>query len=122
MPSEWAEKKATELLKRLVPLRESDKSPEQAFTHAAVAAALDEVVERSHTARREEKDHYMNIADEALKKLATVTAERDRLLAANRYHHCDTHGDNPYGWGCPDCVREMREQLAKKRIDDEAPL
>jgi len=38
-----------------------------------------------------------------------VTAE---CKPAPRWWRCDTHGPaHPTAWGCPECVREMREEL-----------
>jgi hypothetical protein len=32
----------------------------------------------------------------------------------SRLHYCSTHGQQPENaWGCPECVREMRQQLAQ---------
>ena len=34
-----------------------------------------------------------------------------------RLRHCPTHGQQgPEAWGCPECVRELREELATARI------
>ena len=33
-----------------------------------------------------------------------------------RLRHCPTHGQQgPEAWGCPECVRELREELATTR-------
>ncbi len=33
-----------------------------------------------------------------------------------RWWHCDTHGPgNHTAWGCPECVRELREEVRKLR-------
>jgi hypothetical protein len=33
---------------------------------------------------------------------------------SNRLRYCDVHGQQPENaWGCPECVREMRQQLAQ---------
>ena len=38
----------------------------------------------------------------------------DEDLASNRLRFCPAHGQQPANaWGCPECVREMREQLAQ---------
>lgn len=35
---------------------------------------------------------------------------------APRWWHCDTHGPgNHRAWGCPECVREMRGEIAELR-------
>ena len=37
----------------------------------------------------------------------------DQPETPSRLHHCPTHGQQPdNAWGCPECVREMRQQLA----------
>jgi hypothetical protein len=36
----------------------------------------------------------------------------DELPPVPRWWHCDTHGPgNHTAWGCPECVREMREEI-----------
>ena len=46
-------------------------------------------------------------------------AWRDRAALAqpetpSRLHYCPTHGQQPENaWGCPECVREMRQQLSQ---------
>jgi len=38
----------------------------------------------------------------------------------SRLHYCDVHGQQPENaWGCPECVREMRHQLAQ--LEGEGP-
>ena len=35
---------------------------------------------------------------------------------APKWWHCDTHGPGTHAaWGCPECVREMRAELAASR-------
>ena len=47
--------------------------------------------------------------------LANV-GSNDGLGVAPRWWHCDTHGPgNHTAWGCPECVREMRCELANFR-------
>jgi hypothetical protein len=39
-----------------------------------------------------------------------------RLGPAPRWWHCDTHGPGTRSaWGCPECVREMRGDVARMR-------
>ena len=48
---------------------------------------------------------------------AVLTRARAALAqpeTPSRLHHCPTHGQQPENaWGCPECVREMRQQLAQ---------
>jgi len=47
---------------------------------------------------------------------AAMTRARALLAEAQpaRLRHCDVHGQQPdNAWGCPECVREMRQQLAQ---------
>ena len=38
----------------------------------------------------------------------------DQPEPPSRLRHCSTHGQQPENaWGCPECVREMRQQLAQ---------
>lgn len=40
---------------------------------------------------------------------------RRRRSVPARLRHCPTHGQQPENaWGCPDCVRELREELARQ--------
>lgn len=40
---------------------------------------------------------------------------------APRWWHCDTHGPgNATAWGCPECVREMRAELATLKEREKA--
>ena len=53
------------------------------------------------------------LADEA-------RAALDQPEPPSRLRHCPTHGQQPENaWGCPECVREMRQQLAQP--DPEGP-
>ena len=42
-----------------------------------------------------------------------VAAERERQTKPPKWWTCPTHGDaKATAWGCPECVREMRDELA----------
>jgi len=42
------------------------------------------------------------------------SALSEGLGPAPRWWHCDTHGPGNYAaWGCPECVREMRGEIAQ---------
>ncbi len=53
----------------------------------------------------------------------TITArdsEIERLRAVPKWWHCDTHGAGTHAaWGCPECVRELREEVEALRKDAE---
>ena len=47
----------------------------------------------------------------------TIAAERERQTTPPTWWTCQTHGDaQPNAWGCPECVREMRDELAALRL------
>jgi hypothetical protein len=50
--------------------------------------------------------------DQAAQPLGVSSSEG--LGPAPRWWHCDTHGPGNYAaWGCPECVREMRGEIAR---------
>jgi hypothetical protein len=53
-------------------------------------------------------DLYSDLLAEAAARALLAEAQPARL------RYCDVHGQQPdNAWGCPECVREMRQQLAK---------
>lgn len=45
---------------------------------------------------------------------ARTTLAQPEPEPSARLRHCDVHGQQPANaWGCPECVREMRQQLAQ---------
>jgi hypothetical protein len=53
-------------------------------------------------------DLYSELLAEAAARALLAEAQPARL------RYCDVHGQQPdNAWGCPECVREMRQQLAK---------
>ena len=46
--------------------------------------------------------------------MANARTALDQPEPPSRLRHCPTHGQQPENaWGCPECVREMRQQLAQ---------
>jgi len=59
---------------------------------------------RVHGRYREEADAKWN------------TRTHDATLHAPIWWYCDTHGHgNKTSWGCPECVREMRDEIKRLR-------
>ena len=55
--------------------------------------------------------------------LPANVGSNDGLGVAPRWWHCDTHGPgNHTAWGCPECVREMRGEIARLRAELEVSL
>lgn len=47
-------------------------------------------------------------------RIAELEAEVARLKAKPTWKTCDIHGDgNAFTWGCPECVRELRKEVAR---------
>lgn len=58
-------------------------------------------------------------ADKSRQPLGVGSSEG--LGPAPRWWHCDTHGPGTRSaWGCPECVREMRADLATLRAREKA--
>lgn len=52
---------------------------------------------------------------EACALLESLADEVDRLRELLRgLHRCDSHDDVSNAWGCPDCVRELRDEVKTK--------
>ena len=48
--------------------------------------------------------------------LGPVQRQVRPVADAPRWWHCDTHGPgNASAWGCPECVRDMRGEIARMR-------
>ena len=61
----------------------------------------------------------MNNEDPADQMRETIAAERERQTKPPKWWTCPTHGDaQPNAWGCPECVREMRDELAAMQGHD----
>lgn len=58
-----------------------------------------------------------NNEDPADQMRETIAAERERQTTPPTWWTCPTHGDaQPNAWGCPECAREMRDELAALRL------
>lgn len=54
---------------------------------------------------------------------AVIAADRAGRAAPARLRHCPTHGQQPpEAWGCPECLRELREELAAARLQQQQPV
>ena len=66
------------------------------------------------TIRRLEKENQelsQALGDSAVELLTLL--QRVSVLRSSRLRHCPTHGQQPdNAWGCPECVRELRADLA----------
>lgn len=86
---------------------------ERAETAEAKVVRLTELANAQAAADTAMLDKVEPILQQAQVLAKMRTAEVERLRRALTWHHCDTHSDiDPVAWGCPECVRELRLEVA----------
>jgi hypothetical protein len=81
-----------------------------ADTFRALCAELADSVELLLEMRS--NDRPMRVTEDRLARARAALAQPEPKTSRLRY--CDVHGQQPENaWGCPECVREMRHQLAQ---------
>ena len=80
----------------------------------ALCAELAETLAEEYGVQREFDSGDPLLGSGAIELLSRVRTALDQPEPPSRLRHCPTHGQQPENaWGCPECVREMRQQLAQ---------
>jgi hypothetical protein len=97
-------------------------TPFQAFTRWLTPWRTIRRLEAEVVRLKEQTDQRAQISNELAKmhgrqreELATAQA-KNAAYESSRLRNCPTHGQQPPNdWGCPECVRELRGELATAR-------
>ena len=59
-------------------------------------------------------EHYPDCWQSGAEHWGCAVKEVERLKDRPRWWHCPTHGgqDGRVEWGCPECIKELRQQFA----------
>jgi hypothetical protein len=74
-----------------------------------------------HTIRRlVAKNQRLRRSNDRLVDMVLLACSRN-VASDRRLRHCPTHGQQPdNAWGCPDCVRELRQEAEQLRAERDA--
>ena len=70
--------------------------------------------------RLEAENRKLRLSNDRLSDMVFLACSKN-VAAARRLHHCPTHGKQPLNaWGCPECVRELRAELATAKQESKS--
>jgi hypothetical protein len=66
------------------------------------------------------KNQRLRRSNDRLVDMVLLACSRN-VASDRRLRHCPTHGQQPdNAWGCPECVRELRQEAEQLRVERDA--